>query len=211
MRVESRRRPRRTTTVGQPRDAFRVTRTRPDLTSRPLRAQAARTFQGWVQPGPVAVRLWARVRRVSPGPPPAGGAAGTGASSSDLAPRESHRQRHRPLGHPSCGSRGTRSSWEIRGISRSSARQTSQQDALTSSASREISASPRSSAATPSRNIATRSAGAAAASRRHGRGRRLLTSQARRHLPVVVPFRGSERTVDGGQVERRAATDYVLG
>ncbi len=71
----------------------------------------------------------------------------------------SQRQRQRPLGQPACGSSGSRSSFEILTIERSSRRQASQHDALVSSASREISAMPRSSAATPSRYRATMSAG----------------------------------------------------
>ena len=90
-----------------------------------------------------------------------------GAASSWPGPRIAGHQSHahRPRGQPAWGRRGVRSSSAIRKIRSLSARQGRQQDAPTSSASRDTVASARSVAATPSRYRATISSDGAACHR----------------------------------------------
>jgi hypothetical protein len=99
-----------------PRDAFRVTRDFPDLASRTVLVHAPRHCA-------TGIALARSYQAVGSGSfdEPRDSARGRHRRYLRIVVRSrsarSQRQRHSPFAHPSCGSRGARSSWEIREIS----------------------------------------------------------------------------------------------
>ncbi len=123
----------------------------------PLLAAAVRPGQPSVPRERAEIRPACQPRRRRAGLRPPAGGAGSGASSCGRARQGPNGSGRVPWGmrHGAGAAGGARVL--ILKIRWSSARQASQQDAATSSASRLISAIPRSSEATPSRNSATTS------------------------------------------------------